>query len=1041
MKARQGLLVVLALAAVGCGTFKTGREPVVLKEARIIKAVRVAKPPAIDGKLDDAVWKEAQEITGFTRHKSDERAAYQSFGYVLYDDAHLYVGMKCLLPKGVKPRGEARPHDGNIWRDDVVEVMLDPDRTRSGYYQLVVNAYGATFDAFRRGDDYEDDAWNGEWAGKSHIGDGFFSVEMAIPFHNLGITPRVGPTWGINLCRDTQNPEELSAIAVDGAFNEPDKFPLLKALTADLRKYAFEIGACRTVLEPSRGKLVAQISVPVTNLSGRKRKVRIDIHRTGPGGKEGIEKRQVEMANGASITLPLGKLPVKPVIQGKLAARKIVIRDAGTGIVLSTTLIRQPLLPEAMRVEVDDPRRGDTPSRRTGVVSLKVDLALPKAYLKNGALAVTLTSRKSGKEVAHKVVKALSPVTRVGLDTRSLPWGAYDARVAFKNAAREVLATTKRVSVLPGRPHQIRVLNNLVSELMDAGARGLIWEKKTEFMNPRDGWCFFSLSGAATLRLDSDDKPFMTGRQGEKAAEAMRRLPAGRHVLRVEGQPEELVVRAIPEIVHTGILYTPSPFLAGYPTYTWEFLEESGILDNANVFLERTRPPEKTPPDHTIHCRDWKRQGKKIMTRGGLSYLRNAANPFTAENVCDYLLDSPGFTLPDHDGMIMSEFSSGGGRWPAEYPVLTEAIRRLSESPKFQGKAFYPYCWNLYQSEPSRAFVRAVIDAGGKLAEERYLAEQPTEAEAWKHLDSRLRQSMLRYQEAFPHCQEHMIMTLGYLSAPPETLNMNPGVNYKVYLDMQFNHLANEQAFRGLYGVICYHSAYADEEVLRWSARLFRHYCIEGKSEMLSTDPYLLPHIRNGDFADGTAGWTMSPAEEGSMGVKSVPGYSWLQCRYPKTEQGNTFLWAKRSPRKPNRFSQQIKELKPGRLYSLKMFTADYQHLVRQKGVKEQYEVAIDVDNVDMIADKSFREIYGSGRAGHSFGKFDRKNNLWITFYRLVFRAKALTATLTVSDWQSDPSTSSPRGRSGQAGQEEPGGPVGQELMFNFIEIQPYMGD
>ena len=43
--------------------------------------------------------------------------------------------------------------------------------------------------------------------------------------------------------------------------------------------------------------------------------------------------------------------------------------------------------------------------------------------------------------------------------------------------------------------------------------------------------------------------------------------------------------------------------------------------------------------------------------------------------------------------------------------------------------------------------------------------------------------------------------------------------------------------------------------------------------------------------------------------------------------------------------------------------------------------------------------------------------------YWKVFRAKATTAKLTVSDWQSE---------------QEPGVPFGQEQTCNFLEIQPY---
>ena len=49
-----------------------------------------------------------------------------------------------------------------------------------------------------------------------------------------------------------------------------------------------------------------------------------------------------------------------------------------------------------------------------------------------------------------------------------------------------------------------------------------------------------------------------------------------------------------------------------------------------------------------------------------------------------------------------------------------------------------------------------------------------------------------------------------------------------------------------------------------------------------------------------------------------------------------------------------------------------------------------------------------------------------MNYHWRVFRAKGATAKLTVTDWQDD---------------KQPGGPIGQELMFNSIEIQPYIED
>ncbi len=142
----------------------------------------------------------------------------------------------------------------------------------------------------------------------------------------------------------------------------------------------------------------------------------------------------------------------------------------------------------------------------------------------------------------------------------------------------------------------------------------------------------------------------------------------------------------------------------------------------------------------------------------------------------------------------------------------------------------------------------------------------------------------------------------------------------------------------------------------------------------------------------------------------------------------------KRSAKGPNRFSQKLKDLKPGRLYSLKLLVADHQDLLQGESVKRKHNVGIQIDNAALVPYESFNEPYGS-------------NKLWTTYYFLVFRAKSETATLTISDWVSDdhPPWPSEWGSQLDIGEwnkpAKPGGPIGQELMFNFIEVQPYLED
>jgi len=250
-------------------------------------------------------------------------------------------------------------------------------------------------------------------------------------------------------------------------------------------------------------------------------------------------------------------------------------------------------------------------------------------------------------------------------------------------------------------------------------------------------------------------------------------------------------------------------------------------------------------------------------------------------------------------------------------------------------------------------------------------------------------------------------------------------VDFKVYMDMQFHLIANDPAFSGLFGVMEYTASYSDEEIVRWAGRLYRHYCIEGKREMLSPKygyTYNPGHILNPDFAEGTTGWTLSPAAEGGIATKSMKGYSWLQGRYPETREGDAFLWMKRSPKGPNIVSQEIKGLKPGRLYSLKMFSGDYRDLSEGKSVQQKHALSLQLENVELLPGKCFHHIYPNCYS-HHLGSFNDQHRAWMNYHVRVFRAKGKTAKLAISDW---------------AGPHEPGGPAGQELMLNFIEVQPY---
>jgi len=560
-----------------------------------------------------------------------------------------------------------------------------------------------------------------------------------------------------------------------------------------------------------------------------------------------------------------------------------------------------------------------------------------------------------------------------------------------------------------------RQLNNFVDELVHTDTQT---QNDTDFSfsNSRDSWIFFSVkvtsqnASSPQATLDNNSKSLVFRKNpGSGAFEAMQFLEAGEHVLTMKkGVSGEVIVRRIPEIIYSD--HPSSPHITPYGKYDWHYLTKH-VLSNVNTIVTSAGSLAETELDQ------WKKEGRRWIVHSSLPGL-GKKQPATPEEVYAVWSKSPGTTDPRFGGIIVDEFLAGANA--DHYLAWTNALTSLYQNPDFSNKVFYAYCNDIFYAPnaPAIPFGKKLFELKGKFALERYLPEQPTEAEAFVLLSDELTYAYKNTKRNLPGSENHAIITLGYLTDPTETLSRYPNVDYRVFMDMQFHLLATDPTFHDLYGIQEYLSSYADEELLRWAHRLFRHYCIEGNRTRFTHDPYILSHLKNPDFAEGLEDWSIKPAEKGSIEPKSMPGYSWLQGRYPRSFYGDHFVRFKRSAKKPNRIHQTVQNLEPGRLYSLKLIAADLNNLDQ----KQNLALSIDLEQVDIVKDYSFRFVYPSNYS-HKLGPYNRENPAWFNFYRIVFRPKGKAAELVISDWSS-PTHSK--------------GPAGQEIVCNFIEIQPF---
>ena len=204
---------------------------------------------------------------------------------------------------------------------------------------------------------------------------------------------------------------------------------------------------------------------------------------------------------------------------------------------------------------------------------------------------------------------------------------------------------------------------------------------------------------------------------------------------------------------------------------------------------------------------------------------------------------------------------------------------------------------------------------------------------------------------------------------------------------------------------------------------MLRHYCIEGKRHRLSDEPYELPHVTNGDFLDGTTGWAVETAAKESVRIEHLKRFFWMRNLYCLEPLADRILVMKRVADAPNRISREIKALQPGRVYSLKLFTADHGDLTGGKSDEKKMAVSIEIDGAEELADGNEQYVYSNSRWHRAHG-FNRDKPAWFNYHIRRFRAKAPSARLTISDW---------------SGGGEPGGPIGQETIVSGVRVEPVM--
>jgi hypothetical protein len=172
------------------------------EKAKPIVVPRFDKPPVIDGKLDDEVWKHAAVLTDFYQVSPGDNISPSkpTEAFIGYDSKFLYLAFHCYDEPG-KVRATVAKRD-DVFGEDNVRVFLDTFNDQRRAYVVGFNPLGVQQDGIMTEGSGTDFSVDIVMESKGMITSDGWTLEVAIPFKSLRYEAGKGKLWGIEVWRN-----------------------------------------------------------------------------------------------------------------------------------------------------------------------------------------------------------------------------------------------------------------------------------------------------------------------------------------------------------------------------------------------------------------------------------------------------------------------------------------------------------------------------------------------------------------------------------------------------------------------------------------------------------------------------------------------------------------------------------------------------------------------------------------------------------------------------------------------------------------------
>ena len=304
-------------------------------------------PPAppgmvtVNGSLDEIVWQIPPVVSEFVTLEGTQPKE-QTEAWVAFGREGIYFALVCHQQQMDKPEQAA---SNAPWREDSVELFLDPKGDRSNYHHFVLSASGAKFYEYVKSAKPQMKNESVEWQGAVKIEEGKWTAEVYVPYSTLGETLKEGAVLRANLCRNnTATGENTSWTKVEGAFHKPLRFGNI-VMGIPIHRATFDVQAQEPIRTGNvRFRVVAQNPAPfdinvVATLYPGGKQLKSPKPFVVPAGKTSSEELSISIDTPGDINLRLAAFDARsgaPVSQMSFSGKVLPAPPAAVGGVITS---------------------------------------------------------------------------------------------------------------------------------------------------------------------------------------------------------------------------------------------------------------------------------------------------------------------------------------------------------------------------------------------------------------------------------------------------------------------------------------------------------------------------------------------------------------------------------------------------------------------------------------------------------------------------------------------------------------------------------